>query len=187
MSNLIKIKGKLTAGAPALGDLQDREMCVVIPDGNLYIKVNNQIRFIGGPAKADISSPTFTGAPASTTPATNDDSTRIATTAFVKAVIAALGAGSGDMLKSTYDTDNDGKVNAAVNADQLGGVNAASYATQAFVNAAIAALVDSSPGALDTLNELAAALGDDPNFATTLTNQIATKLDANSTIDGGTF
>lgn len=43
---------------------------------------------------------------------------------------------------------------------------------------AIAALVDSSPGTLDTLNELAAALGDDPNFATTVTNQIATKLDA---------
>lgn len=44
-----------------------------------------------------------------------------------------------------------------------------------FVQNAIAALVDSSPGALDTLNELAAALGDDPNFATTMTNQLALK------------
>jgi len=41
--------------------------------------------------------------------------------------------------------------------------------------AAVAGLVDSSPAALNTLNELAAALGDDPNFATTVTNQIATK------------
>lgn len=41
---------------------------------------------------------------------------------------------------------------------------------------AIAALVDSSPSTLDTLNKLAAALGDDPNFATTITNLIATKL-----------
>ena len=41
----------------------------------------------------------------------------------------------------------------------------------------IAELVDSAPGALDTLNELAAALGDDPNFATTVTEQIATKQD----------
>lgn len=39
----------------------------------------------------------------------------------------------------------------------------------------IAALVDSAPGTLDTLNELAAALGDDPNFATTVSNQIGTK------------
>ena len=43
-----------------------------------------------------------------------------------------------------------------------------SVATTAFVHAVIAALVDSSPGALDTLNELAAALGDDPNFAATI-------------------
>jgi hypothetical protein len=43
------------------------------------------------------------------------------------------------------------------------------------IDAAIAALVDTAPGTLDTLNELAAALGDDPNFATTITNSIATK------------
>jgi hypothetical protein len=48
-------------------------------------------------------------------------------------------------------------------------------ATTAFVQAALAALVDSSPAALDTLNELAAALGDDPNFATTVTNALAGK------------
>ena len=39
----------------------------------------------------------------------------------------------------------------------------------------IAAITDSAPATLDTLNELAAALGDDPNFATTVTNSIATK------------
>ena len=51
-----------------------------------------------------------------------------------------------------------------------------SYATQSYVGTAISNLVDSSPATLDTLNELAAALGDDPNFATTVTNSIATKL-----------
>lgn len=56
------------------------------------------------------------------------------------------------------------------------GNNSTRIANTAFVQAAIAALVDSSPGALDTLNELAAALGNDPNFATTITNLIATKL-----------
>ena len=44
--------------------------------------------------------------------------------------------------------------------------------------AAAAALVDSSPAALDTLNELAAALGDDANFAATVTTALATKADA---------
>lgn len=44
------------------------------------------------------------------------------------------------------------------------------------ITSAIANLVDSSPATLDTLNELAAALGDDPNFATTVTNLIAAKL-----------
>ena len=49
-------------------------------------------------------------------------------------------------------------------------------ATETFVGTAIANLVDTAPATLDTLNELAAALGDDPNFATTVTNSIATKL-----------
>ena len=46
------------------------------------------------------------------------------------------------------------------------------------IQAAIDALVGGAPGALDTLNELAAALGDDPNAITALTNTVATKLDA---------
>lgn len=45
----------------------------------------------------------------------------------------------------------------------------------AAIAAAIASLVNSAPGALDTLNELAAALGNDPNFATTMTNALAAK------------
>ena len=54
--------------------------------------------------------------------------------------------------------------------------NSTKIATTAYTDAAITALVDSSPGALNTLNELAAALGDDANFSTTVTNSIATKL-----------
>ena len=45
--------------------------------------------------------------------------------------------------------------------------------TQAYVDAQVTNLVDAAPGALDTLNELAAALGDDADFATTITNSIA--------------
>ena len=55
-----------------------------------------------------------------------------------------------------------------------GGTNTTQLATTAFVAAAVARpVIDSAPGALDTLNELAAALGDDANFSTTITNSIA--------------
>ena len=50
-----------------------------------------------------------------------------------------------------------------------------SYATQVYVNQKISDLIASAPSTLDTLNELAAALGDDPNFATTVSGQIGTK------------
>jgi hypothetical protein len=56
------------------------------------------------------------------------------------------------------------------------GTNTTQVATTAFVSTAVANVVDAAPGALDTLNELAAALGDDANFSTTVTNSIATKL-----------
>ena len=59
---------------------------------------------------------------------------------------------------------------------QSAGNSTTRVATTAFVSTAIANLIDSSPSTLNTLNELAAALGDDPNFATTVTNSIATKL-----------
>jgi hypothetical protein len=60
-------------------------------------------------------------------------------------------------------------------------------ATESYVGTQVATevanLVDSAPSTLDTLNELAAALGDDPNFSTTVTNSIATKMP----LSGGTF
>ena len=62
------------------------------------------------------------------------------------------------------------------------GTNNTQIANTAFVMAAIAALVDSSPDALNTLNELAAALGNDPNFATTMTNALAGKQPKNATL-----
>ncbi|TZD51978.1 phage tail protein [Escherichia coli] len=61
-------------------------------------------------------------------------------------------------------------------------VNNKQIATTAFVKSAIAALVASSPAALDTLNELAEALGNDPNFATTMTNALAGKQPLDATL-----
>src|SRR3546814_11977138 len=59
--------------------------------------------------------------------------------------------------------------------DVSGAAATAETNANAYADAAVAALVDSSPAVLDTLNELAAALGDDPNFATTMTEALADK------------
>ena len=66
---------------------------------------------------------------------------------------------------------------------QSAGNNTTKVATTAFVTAAVNALVDSAPGTMNTLNEIAAALNDDASFNTTVTNAIATKLP----LGGGTM
>lgn len=81
---------------------------------------------------------------------------------------------------SVWHSGNDG-ANSGLDADKLDGQHA-SYFTS-YTDTAVAALLGSAPGTLDTLNELAAALGDDPNFATTVTNSIAEKLP----LTGGTI
>jgi hypothetical protein len=62
-------------------------------------------------------------------------------------------------------------------------LTAQGFATQSTI---VAAITSSAPGTLDTLNELAAALGDDANFSTTITNSIATKADTSSLSTVGT-
>ena len=177
-------------------------------------------------AKAPLASPAFTGTPTAPTAAPATNTTQIATTAFVQEALS--GAGAGDMLKSVYDTTNNGKVDVAETAEAVpwtgvtgkpstftpathghvtsdvtgldaalaakaplaspaltgtptaptaaGGTNSTQIATTAFVAAAITAVINGAPGALDTLNELAAALGNDGDFATTITNGLADKL-----------
>ena len=59
-----------------------------------------------------------------------------------------------------------------------GGGSTEAFATETYVTTQVANLVDSAPATLDTLNELAAALGDDANFSTTITNSLANKLES---------
>lgn len=61
------------------------------------------------------------------------------------------------------------------------------YATQAYVNNAVSNLVDSAPTTLDTLNELATALGDDPNFAATVSDSIGSKVSKSGDTMTGTL
>jgi predicted SpoU family rRNA methylase len=75
-----------------------------------------------------------------------------------------------------YFTDQRALDATAAAYDTIGAAATAEANANAYTDQEIAALVDSAPETLDTLNELAAALGDDANFATTVTNEIATKV-----------
>ncbi|WP_218060842.1 phage tail protein [Pseudomonas defluvii] len=123
--------------------------------------------------KAPLASPVLTGTPTGPTAAPGTNSLQLANTAFV----AALGAIKANLASPAF-TGVPTAPTAAL------GTNTLQLATTAFVQAAVAALVDSSPAALNTLNELAAALGDDPNFAATMTNALAGKADLATTLAG---
>ncbi|HHH6550329.1 TPA: phage tail protein [Escherichia coli] len=123
--------------------------------------------------------PTFTGEPKAPTPAAGNNTTRIATTAFVQAAITAL-INNALALKAPLSSPALTGTPTAPTAAQS--VNNTQIATTAFVKSAIAAMVGSAPAALDTLNELAAALGNDPNFSTTVLNALAGKQPLDNTL-----
>ncbi|MFP1880132.1 hypothetical protein ACLEE3_16525 [Lonsdalea quercina] len=145
--------------------------------------------------------PTFSGMPKAPTPASDSNSDQLATTAFVKSVVAALVDGSPAALDTLKELSvalgndphfattitNSIAQKAPLNSPALSGiptaptaeqsVNTTQIATTAFVKSAINALVDGSPAALDTLKELSAALGNDANFAATVTNSLSGKME----------
>ncbi|EES4586656.1 TPA: phage tail protein [Escherichia coli] len=151
-------------------------------------------------------SPTFTGTPKAPTPAAGNNTTQVATTAFVQAALTALINGAPATLDTLKEIaaaiNNDPNFSTTINnalalkaplsSPALTGtptaptaaqsVNNTQIATTAFVKSAIAAMVGSAPAALDTLNELAAALGNDPNFATTMLNALAGKQPLDNTL-----
>ena len=114
--------------------------------------------------KAPLASPSFTGTPAAPTAPAGTNTTQLATTAFVAAGLAGRAP-----LASPAFTGVPTAPTAA------SGTMTDQVATTLFVSAAVNALMNGAPGALDTLQELAAAMGNDPNFAATITNQIAGK------------
>ncbi|HBI7477704.1 TPA: phage tail protein [Escherichia coli] len=150
--------------------------------------------------------PTFTGEPKAPTPAAGNNTTQVATTAFVQAALTALINGAPATLDTLKEIaaaiNNDPNFSTTINnalalkaplsSPALTGtptaptaaqsVNNTQIATTAFVKSAIAAMVGSAPAALDTLNELAAALGNDPNFATTMLNALAGKQPLDNTL-----
>lgn len=84
---------------------------------------------------------------------------------------ATTATGSGALVLSVSPTFT----GAPLAPTAVSGTNTTQLATTAFVKLAIDGIVNAAPSSLDTLNELAAALGNDSNFATTVTNNIALK------------
>ena len=102
---------------------------------------------------------------------TNDDSSKIATTHWIRT--------------ATGDTTlNANTANSSIKAEQdaSGNIISDTYATKQELKQEVSNLVNQAPETLDTLQELATALGNDPNFATTISNQIGTKANDTETI-----
>uniref|UniRef100_UPI001E2E9B45 tail fiber protein n=1 Tax=Escherichia coli TaxID=562 RepID=UPI001E2E9B45 len=204
IANTAFVKAAITAlinGAPGTLDTLKEIAAAINNDPNFSTTINNALAL-----KAPLASPALTGIPTAPTAAQGTNNTQIANTAFVKAAITALinGApGTLDTLKEIAAAiNNDPNYSTTINnalalkaplaSPALTGVptaptaaqgtNNTQIATTAYVRAAISALVGSSPEALDTLNELAAALGNDPNFATTMTNALAGKQPLDATL-----
>jgi len=115
--------------------------------------------------KANLASPTFTGIPAVPTATAGTNTTQAASTAFVTTGLALKANLASPVFTGTPTVPT-----------ATAGTNTTQAASTAFVSTAISNLVNSSPAVLDTLGELASALGNDPNFATSITALIGTKL-----------
>ena len=159
--------------------------------------------------KAPIASPTFTGTPAAPTAVVNTNITQLATTAFVlgqagsatPAVNGTAAVGVATKFAREDHVHGTDSTRAPVASPTFTGVPAAptasagtnttQLATTAFAMTAaanaVAAMINSAPAALDTLTELAAALGNDANFATTINTALGYRLryDAAQTLTAG--
>jgi hypothetical protein len=156
----------LVASSPAALDTLNELAAALGNDANFATNVTNALA-----SKAPLASPALTGTPTAPTAAAGTNTAQLATTAFVNAVRVALE--QADALRAPIASP--ALTGAPTAPTAAAGTNTTQIANTAFVQAAVAALVASSPAALDTLNELAAALGNDANFATNVTNALASK------------
>lgn len=135
--------------------------------------------------RAPLASPALTGQPTAPTAAAGESSTQLANTAWVAAALARLVDGAPETMATLNKLATMVQTLAPRESPVLSGIPTAptaspgtqtgQLATTAFVQTAIAALVSQAPGTLDTLNELAQALGNDADFAATMTRLLATK------------
>lgn len=208
MANTLRIKRRASGAAGAPTSLANAELAFNEVDNTLYYGKGTggeggaatSVEAIGGVGafvaltgtQTVAGDKTFSGTISVPTPTS---ASHAATKAYVDSASPTLTGGSGISISgSTISADatiarlaNPTLTGVPAAPTATSGTSTTQIATTAFVRAEIAALVDSAPETLDTLNELAAALGDDPNFAATVTAELATKLGVNDLIDGGTF
>jgi phage-related tail fiber protein len=134
--------------------------------------------------KANLDSPALTGVPTAPTAPPGSNYGEVANCAFVSAAINTYATTVTASLATKAPLNSPALTGIPTVPTAAPGTNSLQAANTAFVAAAIAKLVDSSPGALDTLNELARALGNDPNFATTMVNELAKKAEHATTLAG---
>lgn len=118
---------------------------------------------------------TSLGAATATAASAADNSSRVATTGWVQSEL------SGYLDTATAGTTYAPLASPALTGTPTaptasGGTNSTQIATTAYVDSAVSGIVDAAPEALNTLNELAAALGDDANYATTISTSLGEKL-----------
>jgi hypothetical protein len=143
-------------------------------------------------AKAPLADPTFTGTVSGVTKThvglgnvdNTSDADKPVSTATQTALDAKLASAT---AASTYETITNVSLKAPLESPALtgtptaptatAGTNTTQVATTAFVSTAVSNIIDSAPGALDTLNELAAAINDDASYAATVTTALGNKQD----------
>jgi hypothetical protein len=214
MANTIQIKRAGTAGSTIPSSLEVGELAYAENGSKFYIgTTGSTITEVGGSGHfAVLASPALTGTPTAPTASASTNTTQIATTAFVDTSFAPLASptltGTPAAPTATTSTNTTQIATTAFVQTELGSyatsasptltgtplaptaassTNTTQIATTAFVATAVSNLINSAPAALDTLDELAAALGDDANYATTITNALGLKISTTDTIDGGTF
>ena len=204
MSNTVRIKRRASSGsAGAPSSLANAELAFNESDDTLYYGKGSggaggsasTIEAIGGSGAFVTKSgnvtiggtKTLSNSPVVPTPATNNNSTLAASTAYVKAqnyltgnqtvTLSGVVTGSGTTSVTTaFNASGVTLPNNSAATTQATTDDSTKVATTAYVQARIGEVIGSAPAALDTLNELAAAINDDSSFSSTVTTSLGEKL-----------
>jgi len=154
--------------ASSIGDLSNVDITTSAPSNNQSLIWDNaNSKFVPGDSFSQSDFNTAFGN--KSTSDLSEGTNEYHTTARARSSISATGSLS-------YNSSTGVMSFTQGNTDTISEGSSNLYYTDARADARVSLIVDAAPGTLNTLNELAAALGDDANFSTTVTNSIATKL-----------
>jgi hypothetical protein len=199
MATIITKNSSTSTAVPASGDLTKGELAVNVTDKKLYTKDNSAtvVKIVGSLGNQEASAAAITGGTvagvAQTGGTINNTPIGGTTAAAVTGTVVTATTNFAGALTGAVTGNVTGNVTGTVTGNVTGNLTGnvtASTGTSSFndvtingglnmnagTSATISNLVASAPGTLDTLNELAAALGNDAAFSTTVTNSIAAKL-----------